>query len=260
MKHFILSFLIISATALHSFGWGQKGHDVVAEIATRHLTPAASAAVDSILGGKTPVYWANWMDNASHTPTYAYTKTWHYKNIDAGDTWESSPANPSGDVITALASLTEQLRRPDLKPDESFDALRMVIHLVGDLHCPMHMGHATDRGGNRVKVKCFGRDTNLHSVWDSQIIGRGHDWSYTEWADQLDRLDPEAMKVVTAGDPEAWAREILPIVAHIYESTPEGTSISYDYIAEWAPVAETQLLKGGLRLAALLNSIYGSAE
>lgn len=260
MKHLILSVLIISATALQSLGWGQKGHDVVAEIATRHLTPAAAEAVDSILGGKTPVYWANWMDNASHTPAYAHTKTWHYKNIDTGDTWETSPANPSGDVVTALASLTRQLRRPGLTPAESLDALRMVIHLVGDLHCPMHMGHATDLGGNRVKVRCFGRDTNLHSVWDSQVISRGHDWSYSEWADQLDSLDAETLRVVTAGDPESWAREILPVTARIYESTPEDTVISYNYIAEWTPVVETQLLKGGLRLAALLNSIYGSAE
>jgi len=256
MKQLFLTAIIVLSTALQGLSWGQKGHDVVAEIARRHLTPATAAAVDSILGGKSPVYWANWMDNASHTPEYAHTKTWHYKNINAEETWETAMPNPSGDVLTALTGLTEQLKRPGLKGQESFDALRMVIHLVGDLHCPMHMGHATDLGGNRVKVKCFGRNTNLHSVWDSQIINSGHSWSYTEWADQLDRLDEEAMRVVSAGNPEAWARELLPVTAQIYEATPEGTEISYDYIARWAPVVEMQLLKGGLRLAALLNSIY----
>ena len=85
-----------------SWGWGQKGHDVTAYIAERHLTPATAAAVDSIFDGRSLVYWANWLDNASHTPEYAYSKTWHYRNIDADQTYESMPKNPQGDVVDAI--------------------------------------------------------------------------------------------------------------------------------------------------------------
>ena len=73
---------VMAAVALSAAAWSQKGHDVVAHIAERHLTPSTQAAVDSLLEGRHLVYWANWLDNASHTPEYAYTKTWHYRNVD----------------------------------------------------------------------------------------------------------------------------------------------------------------------------------
>ena len=74
------------AVGVAAFAWGQKGHDVTAAIAEAHLTPATQKAVAEVLDGMSPVYWANWLDNASHTPEYAYSKTWHYKNVDAGKT------------------------------------------------------------------------------------------------------------------------------------------------------------------------------
>ena len=95
MKHFIITVAMLGAS-IAAFGWGQKGHDTVAFIAENHLTETTRAAVDSILDGKSPVYWANWLDNASHTPEYAYTKTWHYKNVDADRTYaESQPPSSS---------------------------------------------------------------------------------------------------------------------------------------------------------------------
>ena len=84
MKKILLNAaVLLSICNLNAFGWGQKGHDATAYIAEQHLTDATKAALDSILEGKSIVYWANWLDNASHTPEYAYTKTWHYKNVDA---------------------------------------------------------------------------------------------------------------------------------------------------------------------------------
>lgn len=101
--------LIFAAIALNASAWSQKGHDVTAYIAEQHLTPRTAAAVDSLLGGQSMVYWANWLDNASHTPAMAYTKTWHYRNVDEGDTYESAPANPAGDVVTAIKAQMETL-------------------------------------------------------------------------------------------------------------------------------------------------------
>lgn len=101
MKKYFLS-IVFAAVTFAAGAWSQKGHDVTAYIAEQHLTPAARAAVDSIFDGRSMVYWANWLDNASHQMDHAYTKTWHYKNIDADETYESAQANPAGDAVTAL--------------------------------------------------------------------------------------------------------------------------------------------------------------
>lgn len=129
-----------------SLAWGPKGHDVTAYIAECHLTPEAAEAVDKVLGGHSLVYYANWLDNASHQPEYAYTKTWHYRNIDAGQTLETMPVNPDGDVLTAVEQLVERLSSGELTPEEEALDLKMLIHLVGDMHCPMHLGHLSDLG------------------------------------------------------------------------------------------------------------------
>ena len=144
MKKSILTLVLLTAVCLNTFAWGQKGHDVTAYIAEQHLTPAARAAVESLLDGKSIVYWANWLDNASHQRPLAYTKTWHYKNIDEGVRYEEAPANPAGDAVTAIKSRIEILNDPNTTAEERRLALKILIHVVGDLHMPLHMGHATD--------------------------------------------------------------------------------------------------------------------
>lgn len=239
------------------FGWGQKGHDIVACIAEKHLTKAASDSIKHLLDGKSIVYWANWLDNASHTPEYAYTKTWHYKNVDADKTFDSAPLHKDGDIVRALDSQILLLQDPDAADADKVFALKIVIHLLGDIHQPLHMGHASDRGGNRWFVKNFRRDTNLHSTWDSFVPEQAHKWSYTEWQQQIDRADEKTeSEIISGGTPESWGRETYEICRTVYDTTSEGSTLSYDYVAEWTPVVEYQFLKGGLRLADLLNSLF----
>ena len=252
-KIFTIAFML---TALLSWGWSQKGHDVTAYIAQQHLTPKAAAAVDSLLQGKSMVYWANWLDNASHTPEYAYSKTWHYKNVNAGVGYDEMTPNPKGDAVTAIKSRMTILRDPASSFDDKALALKMLVHIMGDLHQPMHMGHATDLGGNKVKVKYFGRDKNLHGVWDGDLVESAHKWSYSEWQDQIDRLSPEQQVAEVQGSIDDWARQTLAITEQVYNETPEGTNLSYNEIARWAPVIETQLERAGLRLASVLNHIF----
>lgn len=241
---------------LNASAWGQKGHDVTAYIAEQHLTPTTKAAVDSLLDGMSIVYWANWLDNASHTRELAYTKTWHYKNIDEGVRYEEAQANPAGDAVTAIKSRIEILTDPASSAADRDLALKILIHVVGDLHCPMHLGHATDLGGNRTKIKYFNRDNNLHSVWDSSIPESAHKWSYTEWQQQIDRLTPEQQAAAVAGTIDDWAKQTLGYATQIYNSFPPESNISYNEVAECAPIVERQFVLGGLRLAHLLNSIY----
>ncbi|MCM1293205.1 MAG: S1/P1 nuclease [Bacteroides sp.] len=254
----ILLFGMLVTMGISAFGWSQKGHDVTAYIAEQHLTPAAKQAVDNILSGRSMVYWANWLDNASHTPEYAYSKTWHYKNIDEGEQYEESKANPAGDAVTAIKAQIEKLSDASATDTDRELAMKILVHVMGDMHQPLHMGHATDLGGNRTKVKFFGRDTNLHSVWDGSIVESGHKWSYSEWQEQIDRVSPEEVQAIVAGTIDDWAKETMLEAAQVYRFTKPGDNLSYNEVARWTPVVETQLLRGGLRLAYVLNMLFDS--
>ena len=213
------NYLLLGMCLLFARGasaWGQKGHDVTAYIAECHLTPEAAEKVHKVLGGYSPVYFANWLDFASHWPEYAYSKTWHYRNVDEGETIESMPENPDGDVLKAVTEITEKLKSGKLAPDEEALNLKMLIHLVGDMHCPMHLGRLSDLGGNRRPVRFFNRETNLHSVWDTNLPEAAHNWSYTEWKEQIDRLTDEEKAGITAGEPADWAKETHEICKEIY--------------------------------------------
>ena len=252
-----LSALCLAFSSISAFGWGQKGHDVTVYIAENHLTPTAYAAISELLDGKSMVYWANWLDNASHTPEYAYSKTWHYKNIDDGMNYEEAPLHPDGDIVRAIYEQVDIIKNPGTSKEDKQLGLKILVHLMGDLHQPMHMGHASDLGGNRWNVSYFGRESNLHSVWDSSVPESAHKWTYSEWNDQINRSTPaETALILLEGKPEKWGQETFEICKDIYAKTPQGTKISYDYVSEWTPVVENQFLKGGLRLADVLNSIF----
>lgn len=256
MKNRIFLSALALLTVFAGFAWGQKGHDVVAYIAENHLTPTTKAAVESALDGKSMVYYANWLDDASNTPQYSYSKTWHYKNIDAGIKYEDMTLNPKGDVVTAINEQIAKLKSKKLSSEEEALALKMIIHLVGDIHQPMHMGHLSDLGGNKVYVKYFGRDRKLHGIWDTDLVESVHNWSYTEWQQQIDRRSKEAVKVLCGKTPDDWAKETFHYATMVYDQTPDGTKVSYDYLRFARPIIEQQLLYGGIRLADVLNSIY----
>ncbi|MBQ5424337.1 MAG: S1/P1 nuclease, partial [Bacteroidales bacterium] len=164
-----------------------------------------------------------------------------------------------GDVLLAMNMLIDSLEnhRNELSDSVKFDYLRMLIHLVGDMHCPMHVGRATDRGGNNFSLKWFGEKTNLHSIWDYNMVERVHSWSYTEWQQNLDRCSRSEIEAMSAGTPEDWLNETWKITCGIYDYVKPDENYSYKYMYDYAPVVEHQLLVAGYRLAALLNKIFG---
>ena len=257
MKRALILAVICLSTTLQALAWGQKGHDVSAYIAQTNLSPKALKKVTAILDNHSLVYYSSWMDSASHTDEYRYTASWHFRNVDKGMTPETMPRNDKGDATQAIINITAQLKKGGLSAKEEKVALMMLIHLLGDMHCPMHAGRLSDRGGNSRMVYFFGSKRNLHSVWDTALIESAHKWSYTEWAEQIDRLTKKEKQALAAGDPELWFKDSYEAAKIIYAATPEGHKISYDYIDEFAPLAERQLLLAGIRLAAILNEIYG---
>lgn len=237
--------------------WGQKGHDVVAYIAEKHLSKRTLKRVTEVLDGNSLVYVANWMDNASHTDEYAYTKTWHYVNVDPDEgSYNNSTKATSGDVVTAINGIVDRIKSGTLTAEQERAELMMLIHLVGDMHCPMHAGMKSDRGGNGTKVKYFGKQRNLHSVWDSEIVESAHRWSYSEWQQQVDRASRKEQKAIAQGRPNDWIEETVLLARDIYATSSTGENLSYDYVAHYAPIVEQQLLKGGIRLAKILEELY----
>ena len=256
MRRFLVIALALCIPAM-AFAWGAKGHDIVACVAEKNISKKTRRTVEQVLGGHSMVYVANWMDNASHTEEYAYTKTWHYVNVDPKEqTYLNSEKETKGDIVTAIDSIVANLKSGELTPEQERAQLMMLIHLVGDMHCPMHAGHKSDRGGNGTTVKYFNSQKKLHSVWDSDIIESAHRWSHSEWQEQIDRVSKKEKKTMAQGIPIDWIEECVALAADVYTRSTTGENLSYDYVAYYVPIIETQLLKAGIRLATLLEEIY----
>lgn len=268
MKRFIITLAVATFSllyALPSFGWGPTGHDVVAAIAEQNLTKKTKKRLNELLDGRSIVYYSSWLDNVQNSPYwndgYNQTKTWHYANVDEGQTYQTQPKNEKGDVVTAVTMLTDRLTNDydNLTDSMKVDYVKMIVHLVGDMHCPMHAGRLTDLGGNRVKVRWFGRNTNLHSVWDSKIVESARNWSYSEWCDHLDRTSKEYKASVMTGTYEEWFTETVANAAIVYdyvEKLGSNPNLSYQFVYDFSPMLEDRLLVGGYRLAYVLNSIF----
>ena len=254
----LLTLTLSLMVCFSAFGWGQKGHDVVAYIAECYLSPKAYARVVELLDNHSPVYYANWMDNASNTRELRYTKTWHYANVDEGHTFESMPRNEKGDVVKAIEDIVAALKSKALPEQQEKLQLRFLIHLVGDIHSPMHAGRLSDLGGNKVELLFFGKKTSLHSLWDTALVESAHKWSYTEWQQQVDKYcTPQRKAEIAQGTPVEWLKQSHEVAKGVYLASQPKAKLSYWYVNYYTPIIEERLLAGGLRLARLLNEIYG---
>ena len=252
---FSLFVLFIQCTPV--FGWGGKGHYVIASIAEVHLKGKAKKEVRKLLGGHTMVYYATWMDEIRYDSIYAHTASWHYANVDEGKTYETMERQAGGDVVTATTLAIEQLKNKTLPDSIRSMYLKFLIHLVGDMHCPMHAGRLVDRGGNDYPVVWKGTKTNLHRVWDDLIIEDAKRWNSIEWATYIDLdINKKQRQKIEAGSPLDWFKETVALAGDIYKHTPENQEIPSSYTRKYTPLLEKQFLKAGYRLAGLLNSIF----
>lgn len=257
-KVLVLVLLAQIAFNTTSFGWGSKGHDIIVEIATRHLTPKAKRAVTEILDGKSLVYYSSWMDQIRSIPQYKHTSPYHYVNVDKGEDYTPTKIENGGDVYTAVMESLAVLANKEITCDSTLKFhLKSLIHFVGDMHCPMHAGRKSDLGGNKFPIKWFGKETRLHSIWDSAIIESSKSWSYSEWVDNIDFGSEKAnFNRYTKTSPLEWMEETVYVAQGVYKGVKVGGNYSYDYINANYPILEEQLRKAGYRLASLLNSIF----
>ena len=235
--------------------WGQNGHRVVGDIAADYLTPEAREEIDRVLGHESMAIASTWMDKIKSDPAYDHTHDWHWVTIPNGMTYEETEKNPNGDLINSIRTFIEELKSGSLSTKEEKKKLRMLIHLVGDIHQPLHVGNGEDRGGNATKVEWFDEESNIHRVWDSHMIDYT-ELSYTELSVAINHPSDQQIKKWQETSVLDWAYEAIELREQVYD-LPEDHEIGYKYQYENRDLLDRQLLKGGVRLAGILNDIYG---
>lgn len=254
---FILSLMCLYILGtLPVAAFGKTGHRVVGEIAQRHLSAAAQTKLTEILGRQTLAEVSNWADENKSNPADYWqkkTRTLHYINVPAGATFENTPRNPAGDSVSAYDSFVAILKSTSSSKVEKSHALKFLVHIVGDMHQPMHYGHASDYGGNRIAVMWFEEITNLHSVWDNHLVN-SEKLSFSEWANFIDKASPDQVAAYQKAGVMDWVHEGLELRDEVYKVGDRN--FSWNYVYQYRPVIREQLLKGGLRLAGVLNDIF----
>jgi len=240
--------------------WGPHGHQLVAEIAARLLRPSARREVERLLGDRADLAMreaSTWPDTIRDQPGYRDTGPLHYNNFPRGQ----CQYRPQRDcrngrcLVGAIERFAALLADSGAGDRKRAEALRFVIHFVGDIHQPLHAGWGDDRGGNDFQVR-IGRDgRNLHSLWDDYLI-RQAGLGLRAHRDQLERLQFKPGQLVwDRAAPARWVEESCRVIAlGVYPDTP---AIDRAYVERMRPVAERRIALAGQRLAVLLNALLG---
>lgn len=254
-----------------AMAWGPIGHRITAKIAQDNVSGRTRAEIERILAHEELPEAATWPDEERSNPDPFWKEAgpWHYITLPPGAGVDALQHPAEGDAETALARFTAVLRDPAASRQDKATALRFVVHIVGDLHMPLHTGKDGDRGGNWVNVLWFDEPNNLHWVWDEGMILR-QQLSYTEYADRLEaRTTPDQVLEWWDATPRTWMAESVALRDRIYPATgPElgmGTRevpvvLSYQYNYDWTPAMELRLQQAGVRIAAYLDGVFAAEE
>ena len=235
------------------FPWGKTGHRATGEVAESYLTENTRLEIRKILKDPSLAVASTWADEMRSNSDFRKFSTWHYVNMPHDVRYEDSKKSPKGDVVQAIKICKNKLKDSSVSNDDKAFYLRFLVHLVGDIHQPLHVGRAEDRGGNDIKVKWFGNDTNLHRVWDTHIID-DFQMSYTELANHLQ--NNFSATDVTLMTEDEWIDESQNLVNKVYSEVKNKDSLGYTYIYENFDLVKLQLFTAGVRLADTLNDIF----
>lgn len=280
----MLKFVFVLILTSHALcAWGLRGHRIVARIAENHLSETARKKVKELLGEDALTKVANEADSYRSDSKWKCAAPLHYASIEDTETYSKSQKSPQGDIVRALVYFEDALREKKTSAAARTNALKWLVHLVGDIHQPLHVGRLCDRGGNSVEVSWFRAKSNLHKVWDSQFINH-EDLSFSEYAEQLDKIDDKTVARLAGSTYLDWAAESQALRTQIYtcltkdgccaakgkcktEISQFGTcsadapdfrvNLEYAYVERNRELLNQQLLRAGIRLAAVLNRIFG---
>jgi hypothetical protein len=259
MKHLILTICFLISVSLGFAGdndWGQTGHRTTAEIAQSYLSKDAQKEIAKLLNGRSLAFVSTYADEIKSDSEFREYYPWHYVNLpEDASKYIVDEANPKGDLLMGLRKCVEVLKDKKSSKEEKEFYLKMLVHFMGDLHQPLHAGRGEDKGGNDIQVRWFGDGTNLHRVWDSEMLD-SYQMSYSEMASNKFKLSKEQRKNIASGTFEDWMYESKALSTKVYASAEVGEKLGYKYMYDWFPVVGEQLQKGGIRLAQVLNEIF----
>lgn len=241
---------------LPMMGWGAKGHDAIAYIAECHLKPEAKAKIEKYLDNKSIVYYASWLDYVRPEAHYSHTGRWHTYRVDSLCVYHPHEKrdNPGG-IEETLAKLRDYKNQPD---SAVADDIKILVHLVGDLHCPCHAYFDEyDQWG--ITINLNGTETNVHHFWDTVCLAPNN-WNYLEFQHQLDRYSDEEIDSIVQGTPQEWAGETGRVFKTTHDWFEDGDNFNHAKTLrirlDAVEIAHPQIAKAGYRLAHLLNEIF----
>ncbi|WP_339867576.1 S1/P1 nuclease [uncultured Algoriphagus sp.] len=255
MKKFLATTIFVLLIATQSFAWGQLGHYLIGYMAEKQLKKSVRKKVEKVLYPMSIGRSGTWMDEIKSDHAFDYAYSWHYMTSIAGE-YDESIQEKGGNVYAEINRIKIELKAGNLDPQKEAELLKMLIHMVEDIHQPLHVGTGEDKGGNDVKVDYFGKPTNLHAVWDSSII-EGWNMNYTEIGDELSRrINKDLIAGYGAGGMNTWLAEAVSLRPMVY-NLPESKKLSYNYGYETRDTIEERLIAASIRLAKILEEIYG---
>ena len=256
MRLFILLFILVSQNA---WCWGIKGHRVVGQIAQNNLSVNANKEVMKLLQGSSLASISIWADIIKFLPLWSHTKPWHYVSIPDGRGYNSIDYSHEGDVVTAIREMVKVLKDSKTSLTDKRKSLIFLVHFVGDIHQPLHVGRPDDRGGNEVIILFKGNKTNLHEFWDSILISQSS-MNYVEYAASLESDFFVDVPTDISDFPfDEIIAECMAARISIYDFRGQVKSpikLDADYLDRNLTLMNIQLLKGGKRLAAVLNKLF----
>lgn len=255
-----MALLVLALAGLPAVAWGERGHRIVAEIAARRVDPRTAAAIAELLDGATLADVSFWADRARETPRYAWTRPLHYVNLPP-DAAGYEPARDCPErlcVVAAVERFADELRDADLDRASRAAALRFLVHFVADVHAPLHVALAEDRGGNLIAVRFGGDETNLHRLWDGALIRPGDPVARAAALDA--GLDEAEVARLRDSSPVVWADESWRLAhGHAYAVPADGV-VDADYARRASDVIDDRLAAAGIRLAALLDRALSASR
>ena len=256
MKKVLSLILLILVCYTAAFSWGQTGHRVVGQIAYDHLTNKAKKNIEALLGDEHLGMVGNYMDFIRSDKTNDYMTPWHYCTIPDGKTYEEAGVPEEGDVIQAITRIMTELKTKQFTYDSELENLKYLVHLVADIHQPLHVGNGEDMGGNKVRVDyMWDKSFNLHRVWDAGLID-SQKLSYTEYCNWIDHATEDQISQWQSEGIMVWVDEAIGYRQNVYD-IPEDGKLRYEYNYKNISIVNERLLKAGIRLAGILNEIYG---
>lgn len=244
------------------FAFGPTGHRVVARIAENHLTPEAQAKIQELLKGQKLSEIATWAAEKGATDDSRFWKNasthWHSVAVPEGEPYRKSLAGRKGDAFVALETFVRVLKSPKTNPSKKAFALKFLTHVIGDLHQPVQP--LVDSEGERqlLEVSWMGKESSLSHVWDEGLVDHQR-LSFTELADFVDTKNESIIRRYQKKAPIEWVEESLDLRKKIIRSKPES-DLDDKYALKYFPVVKTQLRKAGVRLAGVLNEIFGEPK